>query len=244
MRQVLIVFFALAAIAFGQTGRITGTVTDDSGGPVAGALVTASLRSAVPPGTSGLGGLRLVMPFPPKTPSAAKGDSEIDGLLAGTYTLCVEKPESSMLNPCLWLDKPVNVNVAAGATVSSVSVVEPKGIILTVRVQDTKGVLSSNPAADLRIGAYNTKSHLVPARVSGRDGTGKTMAIVVPPGQAVNLPVSSAAFALADDKGKALTAAETQVPVGGDVVTRAATVPGAASPAFTVQVTGAKAGQL
>ena len=155
-----------------------------------------------------------------------------------------EKRGSSMLNPCLWLDKPVNVNVAVGATVTGVSVGEPKGVILMVRVQDTKGVLSSDPVADdLRIGSYNTKSHFVPARVSGRDGTGKTIAIAVPPGQAVNLSVPSAAFALAGDKGKALTAAEAQVPVGGAVVTRATTVPGAAAPVFTVQGTGAKAGQ-
>ena len=116
-----------------------------------------------------------------------------------------EKRGSSMLNPCLWLDKPVNVNVAVGATVTGVSVVEPKGVILMVRVQDTKGVLSSDPAADdLRIGPYNTKSHFVPARVSGRDGTGKTIAIAVPPGQAVNLSVPSAAFTLAGDKGSPL----------------------------------------
>jgi hypothetical protein len=57
-----------------------------------------------------------------------------------------------MLNPCLWLDKPVSVNVAVGATVTGVSVVEPKGVILMVRVQDKNGLLAANPMADMRIG--------------------------------------------------------------------------------------------
>jgi hypothetical protein len=37
-------FFALAAMSFGQTGRITGTVADDSGMPVAGAIRHGAAR--------------------------------------------------------------------------------------------------------------------------------------------------------------------------------------------------------
>jgi hypothetical protein len=82
----LIALLALAAMTFGQTGRITGTVTDDSGVPVACAFVTASLGTGLPPGTPSPGGLPLF----PKTPSGAKGDFEIDGLPAAP-TRCVWK---------------------------------------------------------------------------------------------------------------------------------------------------------
>jgi hypothetical protein len=88
-----------------------------------------------------------------------------------------------MLNPRLWLDNPVNIAVAAGATVSSVSVLEPKGVIITVRVQDTNGLLAANPTADdLGIGTYHGSALFIPGLISGRNPTGRTMSVVVPPG--------------------------------------------------------------
>jgi hypothetical protein len=66
------------------------------------------------------------------------------------------------LNPCLWTDKPVTVDLAAGGGVSGVSVVASKGVIVTVGVQNSQGLLASNPANDdVRIGAYRGKSPFI-----------------------------------------------------------------------------------
>jgi Carboxypeptidase regulatory-like domain len=241
MRQTAIIFLGLAAMALGQTGRVTGTVTDDSGAPVAGALVTASLQSAAPQGTKGPGGLPLFMPFPPKALSGATGDFEIDGLPAGTFRLCVEKAESSLLNPCLWVDRPASVEVSAAATASGVTVVAPRGTLLTVQILDAKGLLA-NPAnnSDVRVGTSNGKMAFIPARVSGRDTRGTTMAVVVPRGQAALISVSSATYALADDTGKVFGVGQTDVPVSSAAVVAAASASATAPAVVTVQVMGRK----
>jgi hypothetical protein len=63
-----------------------------------------------------------------------------------------------------------------------------EGRIVTVRVQDTQGLLAANPANDdLCIGNYHGKSPFISARVSGRDAAGKPMSVAVPPGQPVNI---------------------------------------------------------
>jgi hypothetical protein len=238
MTQLTGIFLLGAALALCQAGRITGTVTDDSGAPIAGAIVTAGLRVAVVPGTTGPGGLPL--PYPPIGPTDDKGAFEIDNLPAGTFALCVDKFETAVLNPCWWKDQPVMTKVAAGAAVSGVSVVAPTGVIITVRVQDAKGLLSNLANDDVRVGTYHGKSSFIPALVSGRDATGKTMTLAVLPGQALKLALSSSTYALADDKGNALGAGETQIPVAASALPSTSIASLTAPPVLTVQVTGKK----
>jgi hypothetical protein len=72
---------------------------------------------------------------------------------------------------------------------------------VTVRVQDAEGLLTANPANDdVRIGTCHGKSPSVPGLVRGRDATGRRMSVVVPPGLPSTILVSSAAFALAEDR--------------------------------------------
>jgi hypothetical protein len=127
------------------------------------------------------------------------------------------------LNPCLWADKPVTVDLAAGGAVSGVSVVASKGVIVTMGVQNSQGLLAANPANDdVRIGAYRGKSPFIPVYVSGRDATGKTMNLAVPRSQPVNIALSSATFTLADSTGKAFGADETQILVPSTALVAAA----------------------
>jgi hypothetical protein len=223
MKQIAMIFFACAVAGLAQTGRITGTVTDDSGTPIVGALVMASLRSSPAPLTLVPGRPPFFMPVMANAAAGPKGEFQIDGLLVGTYAVCVENPERAFLNPCLWTDKPVTVDLAAGAAVSGVSVVAPKGVIVTVRVQDSQGLLAANPANDdVRIGTYHGKSPFIPARVSSRNATGKTMSLAVPGGQSMIVAVSSTTFALADNTGKAFGPGEIQIPVPSTAVVAAA----------------------
>jgi hypothetical protein len=75
----------------------------------------------------------------PGLPSAgAKCDFQVNGLYDGTYAMGVELAESSLLcTRCVWVGQSVTAKVAAGAAVSGVSVVAPKGVIaLHVREAD------------------------------------------------------------------------------------------------------------
>lgn len=237
MKQTIVLLCMFAAVAFGQNGRITGTVVDDSGVPIVGASVTASLWSSVKPVPFVPGRPPAFMPIRASAPTGAKGEFEVSGLVAGKYYVCVEKREDAILNPCLWADPPVGADVGEDATVSGVSVVAARGVILHVRVQDAKGLLRVNPAFDdVRVGTFHRKSPFIPGIVSGRDPAGKVMSVIVPRGQDATITVASEAFVLADEKGEALASTEIAVPAA--VVAR-----GDAAPAVTVHVTSAKPGR-
>jgi hypothetical protein len=137
------------------------------------------------------------VPFAANGLSGGNGQFEIDGLPVGTYQICVEKRSAALLNPCVWADKQQTATVAAGKTVSGVAVVAQQGVTITVRVDDVKGLMASNPAKDdILIGVGHGKSPFIMAAVESRDGAGKTMSLVVPSAQAANISVFSGSFAL------------------------------------------------
>ena len=45
-------------------------------------------------------------------PVGAEGDFQVNSLYDGTYAMCVELAESSLLDPLLWAAQPVTVKVA------------------------------------------------------------------------------------------------------------------------------------
>jgi hypothetical protein len=147
MKRVLLICLSVTAVAAGQTAQIRGTVTDETGAPIQGATVMASLRKAAEPISKSRPPVATLMPVPAKAPSGAKGEFQIDSLYAGNYVICADVPDKAYLNPCLWSDQPTTLDVAAGATASGVKVVAQKGVFVTVRVDDPKGLLKG-PAAD------------------------------------------------------------------------------------------------
>ncbi|HPT28807.1 MAG TPA: carboxypeptidase-like regulatory domain-containing protein [Bryobacteraceae bacterium] len=234
MKQIIFLLCAFAASALGQTGRITGAVVDDSGTPIQGARVAASLWSSAKPVPFVAGRPPAFMPVPASALTGSKGEFEVSGLHAGKYYVCVEKPEAAILNPCLWADPPASVDVGEGAAVSGISVVAANGVTLNIRVQDAKGLLGANPASDdVRVGTSHRRSPFIPGIVSGRDPAGKVMSVIVPRGQAATVSVSSASFALSDERGAALAGTEISVPA--EVVASAG-----AAPVVTVRVTDVK----
>jgi hypothetical protein len=236
MRWISIVVFAVAGVAQAQTGSINGTVKDDSGAPVPAAVVTAAMKT-IAPSASMPSGRPGFLPFTPKAPSDSTGAFEIDGVVAGTYTMCVWVPEAAFLDPCLWNSKPVVVSVGSGATVGNVAVVAAKGVFVSIRVQDVSGLLTANPAKDdLRIGTVSSGSPFIPALVTERDGQGKTVAVVAPPGTPLSISVASTAFALTDSNGNALAASGATFPV-----TSSAVLTTGGTPSLTVQVVGPSA---
>jgi Chitobiase/beta-hexosaminidase C-terminal domain len=118
---------------------------------------------------------------------------------------------------------PSETNRTAGTsfTISST----PTLRAIAYKNEDTNGALAANPMADdMRIGTSHGRTLFIPGLVSGRDATRRTMAVVVRPGLPASILVSSAGFALADDKGNALGPGVTQVSLpSGTVVIAAST---------------------
>jgi hypothetical protein len=222
-----------------QNGIIKGVVTDEAGNAESAVVVTANLRPPVP------GGAAIPSSFVFSSAnglSGADGAFEIDGLPAGTFSLCAEKQGSRLLNPCIW-GNPVGVTLAADATASGASVKVQNGVAIIVRVADPQGVLAANPAKDdILIGMGHNKSPFLPARVIKKDATGRTQMLVVPPGLSFNLSVRSAAFSLEDGQGNALGASAALALTAATLTpgTVQAIDPATATPNVTVKVKGPK----
>src|SRR6266550_4589116 len=91
MHRIWIALCVFNAISLAQTGTgaIQGTVIDRATNkPIGGAIVTA-IRKGLPPASG-------------TVKSAADGAFQIQNLSSGAYSLCVQVPGSSYLNPCQW----------------------------------------------------------------------------------------------------------------------------------------------
>ena len=239
MRQLTFSFLLTAAFCLGQTARVTGTVVDALGQPIAGALVRAAMRSSAKPIPLTSDRPPAFMPVAAAVPSGTKGDFQIEGLYAATYAMCVYKPQSTVLDPCLWSDTPVVVTLAEGSTSSGVTVSAAQGTIVKIRILDPTGFLNANPGKDdLRIGINRGKSPLIPVLPTSRDSVGKTMTVAVPIGQPLNFMVASTGLALAGEGGASLGAEESQISVPAAALASAAA--GSNAPVLTISVTGPK----
>jgi hypothetical protein len=213
MRTWLFVF-ALCATARAQTGKIIGRAVDGSGNAVAGAVITASLKPPIPPGTTITGGsLPVFMPVSANSLSGASGAFEIDNLTAGAYVVCMEKTAAALLNPCIWSDMQTIVTVSAsGAANTTVTAVN--GTVINIRVADPSGLLSAAPTKDdIMIGVAHGQAPFLPAQVISRDAGGKTVGVTVPAGQAIAINVYSAGFTLTDTTGTTSSSKSFTIPI-------------------------------
>jgi len=195
-----------AVLLCAQTGKITGTVTTDTGIPLPGMVVSASLRSAASAPASKTAPPAF-MPIAAKATSDLLGRFEIDNLPDGAYALCGDPAGTAFLDPCLWAPAGSLIAIASGSAQTGATVVMRQGVPLVLRIADQTGNLYSHPATD-DTALYTLNGKIfIQARYSGRDAGGKTMVLVVPPGQGLNLFARSKAFSLADSKGNSLTEA-------------------------------------
>jgi hypothetical protein len=235
----LLLAFAGCSAAATQNAVIKGVVTDEVGHPENGVVVTANL---LPPVAAGAAIPASFVFFSANALSAANGSFEIDGLPAGTFSLCAEKQGSQLLNPCIW-GTPTKVAVASGATENGTAVKVQNGVTIVVRVADPKGTLAGNPQADdILIGTGYRKSPFVRARTITKDGTGRTLTLTVPPGLALNVSVTSRALQLADGGGQLLAPGAALPVVAATLAAGAVQVidPVNAIPDVVVNITGLK----
>ena len=111
MVKCILILSLAAPSAIGQTatGSIQGTILDAKTlKPVSAAWVIAS-RAGAPP-------------FTKNTKTGGDGAFQIQGLMAGNYSLCVQVAGDQYLDPCLWNGIPAAVTVSYGQALSGISV--------------------------------------------------------------------------------------------------------------------------
>lgn len=234
MKRLTVIYIAVATSTIAQTGKVTGSVADEAGSPVANALITATPKQPVQPGSFPVPAPTPIPPFAATSSSDGAGKFEVDNLPPGEYQFCINKPGSELLDPCIW-GKAVTATVGNGAT-QPVLITVTHGVTLTIRVADPKALVAANPQLDdLVVGTVNGTSPFVPAILQSKDAAGKTLSIVVPKGQARAISVYSGALKLGDSTGKAFGTNSISLPVSV-AQTLASVVPGGAT--LTLQILG------
>jgi hypothetical protein len=188
------------------SAQISGTVTDDAGNPLAGVMVTYTL--APDPTVS------QSPSFYAGTITDATGAFSSALLPAGTYLLCgIAAPAVSVQDNCEWTLFPPKVTLADGQVVTGVALVMPKGMSLTIRINDPAGLATNllDPAKKGQGNALLTQVwdergfvHSLPLR--SFDATGQNLSLVVPFGGQFKLSLSGQKLAITDKNGTAIPA--------------------------------------
>jgi len=213
----------------GATGGVAGTVVDDSGRPVAGARVlishTTSIKAPVAAPPVITGSLAATATTDPN------GTFRVDSLPPGQYIACSEAPVSGHLDPCHWSTAAPNLTISAGETTSGVTIVMPKGAVLSVQVTDPRKLLQ--PVAGpidlaLEIQVVTSKGLHYSAPIQSNSATGRSYAITVPFGTPLTLRVLSSHYTINDQSGQPVAATGTtlNVPAGSTPSALAFTVTG------------------
>ena len=229
---LLPVSFALAQP--GATGALQGSVTDQQGVPLAGAVVrylsvqpqpARGAGQALAPGANAVSG---------SVTADSNGKFTITGLPAVPHLLCASVPSAPYLDPCVW-GQAVPATVSAGATTSQ-TLALAKGVYLNVRVNDPMGLLPRvvdgpwTPRKLLVGVAYGTGAYQG-AQNTAVDSAGRNYQLIIPAGTPFWLWIYSGDVALADATGAPLTA-----PAGGAAFQASS----GQDQSFTFTVTGAQ----
>jgi Carboxypeptidase regulatory-like domain len=216
-------------VSVAGTGNVTGTVADDSGAAVEGALVTVFSMPTTTAAT--------MKPVAVTAASGTAGAFQITGLPPGRYEICVNKPAANLLDPCTWADGLPWVtgstliavaNVTAGTTASGIKAVAIRGVPITVRVADATDIIGQNGGrSDILIGIRHGGAPFISAGQPAADAAGKTYSLVVPAGKTTNISAYSKAFVLADQNGKEFATSEVSLPAAASAITAAAPAAGA-----------------
>jgi hypothetical protein len=206
----MLLLTVMAAIGQTGTGSIKGAILDAKTlKPVPAAWVVAN-RAGVPP-------------FTKNTKSGGDGAFEIQGLTAGSYSLCVQVEGDQYLNPCQWNGNPAAVTVTSTQAVSGILVKLTAASILTIQIKDPQRVLSQQTKdgrrPDLSVGVQGPKGLYYPARPMGTPTSAGILPgainsyayqLAVPRDTALNIQIGSHDLKLGDTSGVALPANASQ----------------------------------
>ncbi len=207
MRFVLILLLlAPAMIGQTRTATIAGTLLDaKTQKPIPAALVMA-VHGGPPPSSK-------------STKSGGDGAFQIQGLAEGKYSLCVQAPGDSYLDPCQWNGNPTTVALVAGQSATGVVLRVAGASILTIQVQDAQKSLSQKTKdgrrPELTLGVWGPKGLYYPTHVSRSPGAAASLQgvgnsyryqVAVPRDTALTLYIASRDLKLGDAAGAALPA--------------------------------------
>jgi len=214
-----------------STGAFSGTVLDDSGKPVANAVVQyGKIRAAV----MGINGrpVSVGTPFGSAVRTSADGSFAVAGLPPGTYQICAYGPMNFHLGSCEWTHGMVTLDLSNGQATRGLTLQVAVGALVTFEVQDPKGQIRDMadlqqahggiPAAgaNFRVGIMAGTRYVQATRVSSA-GNLREYQVAIPKTATVRIFVDTSLH-VTDAGGAAVTAFRpgAAVSVAGQAVVR------------------------
>ena len=209
--NVLPILF-LPYIAFGQsasTGTFSGSVLDQNGAPLAGALVAFQRvpklagYPAAHPGRTSLAPGEVI--YSTAATTNRRGQYSATGLPAGTYNYCVLL--AGYLDPCRWAYGPRAV-IQAGVTAPLPVITLKKGVIVSVTLLDPSKLVGQYNliAPGFAVGVFSQSGSYYGAGLSAQSSGRFLFQVTVPSDQPVHLWLHSSKYTLTDQSGTAIAA--------------------------------------
>jgi hypothetical protein len=200
---LLIWICALLIVQAVGASSLTGTVLQDNGTPLGGAVVSAQLQRNSP----------TTAPFRADAITQSNGTFTVAGLSAGNYQVCVQPRKSPFLSNCDWNLTPITTTVGT-ANVSLAPITLQKGTPLHVHIFDTQQFLSAgkgtspnsktNSSGDLLVGLWLPSGLFMPMPLSSQDKYGRDFEAPIPYAMQVYLSVHGGSFQVSDSSGAAV----------------------------------------
>lgn len=182
-------------------------------------------------------------PSPPPNPSPtishtavtdATGAYAFHNLPAGKYSICIQTPGGSHLNPCQW-SAPTQVTLTAAQSLPNQTISVTKGARLQLTLNDPRSFI--DPKDDLLVGIYFPSGLFRPMLLASSAKTSRTYSTAVPLSTPVRVAVVSSHLQIADNNGAAIAASKSAA------TSATLTLPGLAAdglPPIVFTITGRK----
>jgi hypothetical protein len=223
---------SLTTLPPGGTGAISGTVADETGKPVSGAIAT--IASELPEPVQG----QKPAPFTPfRITAVTANDGSYSGnyLPSGLFRICAQIPNSDYIAACRWPLPPTTATLATGQTPKIAAISLAKGFRLQIRLNDPAGILPTGTVwPGLNLGVFSQNTLFVPAQRVANDAAGFDYQVLVLFDLQLYVSASSKVLTLTDgagNPGDALNRIITAVKIASGTVT---------APVITVAIAGIK----
>ena len=205
-RSVRIAFGIFLVAGIVPAATISGTVTTSDGKAVRASLTIHDLSTVRVKGSAA---------FDRQFGSRADGSFALAGVPAGTYEICVDAPHEGLLDPCVWSE--AGKFSVSTADVAKLAVVAQRGQFTQLRVNDAGSILedskTKNTGGHLAITVQSGGGKFHHFRLLSSDLGGQSHYAVLPIGVPLTVTVSSADFAVKDEKNNRAAGDTLRIPV-------------------------------
>jgi hypothetical protein len=171
---------------------LTGAIIDETGKPVVGATVSAVRQAAFIPPVNGRPQFAPgEVQFGASWTTDTSGSFQAASIPAGRYLICVDMPNSPLLDPCVWAASIQVNNLGVAEQRGPGSITVPLGTLVLIAVSDRLALLPAWTEISSDGGIIVGISHDNGIWTPATRNLDKTLSVAVPTGRAYQLWVFS-----------------------------------------------------